>query len=114
MSSAAQSAYYCSTCVFQMINFFATRTRYASIIQHNPFWGKSRNWYVFLAIVGSTGVQLLVTRVVWFNNTFQTQPIPVKYIVPTIGFGMLWLLIDELRKLCVRKWPKGILAKIAW
>ncbi|UJR07674.1 hypothetical protein I4U23_011960 [Adineta vaga] len=114
MTSTAQSAYYCSTCVFQMINFFCTRTRYASIIQHNPFWGKSRNWYVFLAIVASTGVQLLVTRVVWFNNTFDTQPIPVKYILPTIGFSILWLLIDELRKLCVRKWPKGFLAKIAW
>lgn len=114
MTAAAQSAYYCSTCVFQMINFFATRTRYASIIQHNPFWGKNRNWYVLLAIVASTGVQLLVTRVAWFNTTFETQPVPVKYIAPTIGFGLVWLLIDEFRKLCVRKWPDSILAKIAW
>ena len=114
MTAVAQSAYYCSTCVFQMINFFATRTRYASIVQHNPLWGRGKNWYVILAIIGSTIVQIVVTRVPWFNHTFQTQPIDIKYVLPTIVFGALWLLIDELRKLCLRQWPTSLIAKISW
>ncbi|CAF1688934.1 unnamed protein product, partial [Adineta ricciae] len=43
MINVSQSIYYCSLCVFQVFNYFATRTRYASILQHNPFWGKNRN-----------------------------------------------------------------------
>lgn len=110
----AQSIYYCSVCLFQFFNYFATRTRYTSILEHNPFWGKGRNWIVFGAMLLSAGVQLLITQIAWFNNVFGTGPVPVKYVMPTLGFGLLWLLIDELRKWCIRKYPRGIIAKIAW
>lgn len=43
MTFVAQSVYYCSVCLFQFFNFFATRTRYTSILEHNPFWGKGKN-----------------------------------------------------------------------
>lgn len=62
----------------------------------------------------SAAVQLLITQVKWFNDVFQTGPVPMKYVMPTLGFGMLWLIIDELRKLCVRKFPRSFVAKIAW
>jgi sodium/potassium-transporting ATPase subunit alpha len=114
MSYVAQSVYYCSVCLFQFFNYFATRTRYTSIIDHNPFWGKGRNWYVFGAMLISIIIQIIVTQVVWFNVVFYTAPVPVKYVMPTLGFGMLWLLIDELRKWCIRKFPHSFLAKIAW
>ena len=114
MTFVAQSVYYCSVCLFQFFNFFATRTRYTSILEHNPFWGKGKNWYVFGAMIISAAVQLLITQVKWFNDVFQTGPVPVKYVMPTLGFGMLWLIIDELRKLCVRKFPRSFVAKIAW
>jgi len=114
MSYVAQSVYYCSVCLFQFFNYFATRTRYTSIIDHNPFWGKGRNWYVFGAMLISIIIQIIVTQVVWFNVVFYTAPVPVKYVMPTLGFGMLWLIIDELRKWCIRKFPHSFLAKIAW
>jgi sodium/potassium-transporting ATPase subunit alpha len=114
MTGVAQSVYYCSVCLFQFFNYFATRTRYASILEHNPFWGRGRNWYVFIAMTISVGIQLIITKIVWINNTFGTGPVPVKYVLPTLGFGALWLLTDELRKLCVRKFPRSFLAKIAW
>jgi hypothetical protein len=55
-----------------------------------------------------------VTRVRWFNVVFQTGPVPVKYVMPALGFGMLWLILDELRKWCIRKYPRDFWAKIAW
>ncbi len=33
------------------------------------------------------------TQVNWFNQVFGTAPVPVKYVMPTLGFGMLWLII---------------------
>ncbi|CAF3706148.1 unnamed protein product [Rotaria socialis] len=114
MTNSAQSVYYCSMCLFQFFNFFATRTRYESIIAHNPIWGKGQNLYVFGAMLISVGIQLLLTLIGWFNCTFGTGRVPCKHVMPTLGFGMLWLIIDELRKLCVRKYPRSFIARIAW
>ncbi|CAF2807127.1 unnamed protein product [Rotaria sp. Silwood2] len=114
MTYVSQSIYYCSLCLFQFFNYFATRTRYASILEHNPVWGKGRNWYVFGAMGISVGIQLLITKVKWFNRVFHTASVPIKYVMPTLGFGMLWLIIDELRKYFIRKFPNSFLAKNAW
>ncbi|CAF1178389.1 unnamed protein product, partial [Adineta steineri] len=92
----------------------ATRTRYTSIIDHNPLWGKGQNLYVFGAMIISIIIQIIITEITWFNRVFHTAPVPIKYIFPTLGFGMTWLLIDELRKWCVRTWPHGLIARIAW
>jgi sodium/potassium-transporting ATPase subunit alpha len=114
MTFIAQSVYYCSVCLFQFFNYFATRTRYTSILEHNPLWGKGRNWPVFGAMILSIAVQVIITQVRWFNQVFHTAPVPVKYVMPTLGFGMLWLIIDELRKWYIRKSPYSFIAKIAW
>jgi sodium/potassium-transporting ATPase subunit alpha len=114
MNNVAQSVYYCSMCLFQFFNYFATRTRYTSLLQHNPIYGKGQNLYVFLAILISAGIQLLFTQIFWFNKTLGTGPVPIKYIVPTFAFGTLWLFIDELRKFYVRKRPRSIIARISW
>ncbi|CAF1214539.1 unnamed protein product [Adineta steineri] len=114
MINVSQSVYYCSLCIFQIFNYFSTRTRYASIFQHNPFWGQNRNWFALGAIMISIIVQLIFTQVTWLNEIFDTAPVPAKYVMPTIGFGIGWLVIDELRKLCVRKFPHSIIARIAW
>ncbi|CAF3908823.1 unnamed protein product, partial [Rotaria sp. Silwood1] len=113
MTYVAQSVYYCSVCLFQFFNYFATRTRHTSILEHNPIWGKGRNWIVFGATIISASIQLLITKVRWFNDVFHTGPVSVKYVIPALGFGMLWLILDELRKWCIRKYPCGFLGKIA-
>ncbi|CAF0799494.1 unnamed protein product [Adineta ricciae] len=114
MINVAQSIYYCALCTLQMFNFFATRTRYASIFQQNPIWGERRNLYGLGGIAASVVVQLILTQVSWFNQIFSTAPVPVKYVLPAVGFGSLWLVIDELRKLCIRRYPHSVVARIAW
>ncbi|CAF4206885.1 unnamed protein product, partial [Adineta steineri] len=61
----------------------------------------------------SVSVVLIITQVTWFSEIFSTAPVSAKYVMPTIGFGIGWLVIDEFRKLCVRKFPHSIIAKIA-
>ena len=114
MINISQSVYYCSLCIFQIFNFFATRTRYASIFQHNPFWGQNRNWFALVAILVSVSFVLLLTQATWFNDIFGTAPVPAKYVTPTFGFGIVWLMIDEVRKLCIRRYTGSIIPRMAW
>lgn len=114
MLYVSQSIYYTSLCIFQFFNFLATRTRYSSIFQQNPIWGPTKNLYAIGAMVISVGIVLIFTQITWFNQVFTTAPIPVKYITPTFAFGMLLLVIDELRKLCIRKFPNSFIAQLAW
>ncbi|CAF1038711.1 unnamed protein product [Didymodactylos carnosus] len=114
MVFTGQSVYYCSMCLMQFFNFFTTRTRHTSFFKHNPFYGKGQNLYVFISMAASAGTQLIVTQVHWFNRVFSTGPVPVKYVMPTLGFGLAWFITDELRKLYIRKFPRSFLARIAW
>ena len=96
---------------FQM---FATRTRYSSILQHNPFFGKGQNLWLIVSTVAGILTAIFVCELPWFQATFSTRSVPVKYVCPAIGFGALLLLFDEFRKWRVRTDPKGFWAGIAW
>ena len=98
MINVSQSIYYSSLCIFQFFNFFATRTRYASIVQHNPIWGKGQNLYGFVAIIISTSILLIFTQVSWFNQVFDTAPVPVKYVCQHLDsacFGYLLMNFEN-------------------
>ena len=110
----AQSIYFIALIIVNWFQMMATRTRYASILQHNPLWGPGRNWWLFASMGVGIGVAAFILNVPWFNTTFGTASVPVKFVLPAIGFGALLLLVDELRKWRVRNNPKGFLARIAW
>ena len=113
-TSTAQSIYFVSLIIVNWFQMFATRTRYASLLQHNPLWGPGKNLWLFASVGVGIGVAVFVLNVNWFNATFGTEPVPIHYVSPAIGFGALLLLVDELRKWRVRANPTGFLAKIAW
>jgi sodium/potassium-transporting ATPase subunit alpha len=46
--------------------------------------------------------------------TLGTTSVPVEHYFLPMGFGLGLLLIDEGRKWGVRKWPGGLLARMAW
>ncbi|KAF8962454.1 hypothetical protein BDZ97DRAFT_1662892 [Flammula alnicola] len=48
------------------------------------------------------------------QGVFLTTPIPGKFWGIPITFGLGILIMDELRKLIVRTYPKSIIAKMAW
>lgn len=49
-----------------------------------------------------------------FQNVLDTAGVPVEHWFLPMAFGMGILLVDEARKYCVRMWPKGVLARMAW
>jgi sodium/potassium-transporting ATPase subunit alpha len=114
IQETGQCIYYVALCVMQMFNLLSTRTRHVSFFQHNPFFGKARNWTILIGIVFSSTVGLFITRVPWFNSMFKTQPVPVKYVCPALGFGVALFVFDEIRKFLVRRYPKSFVAKMAW
>ncbi len=114
IQQTGQCIYYVSLCVMQMFNLLTTRTRYVSFFNHNPFFGKARNWTIIIGIVFSSSVGLIITLVPWFNSVFKTQPVPIQYVCPALGFGLALFLFDEIRKFLVRRYPNSFLAKMAW
>lgn len=48
------------------------------------------------------------------QTTIGTRSIDVEHWFLPAAFGLGILMLDEARKFCVRKWPNGFLAKIAW
>jgi len=109
-----QTIYFVALVVQQFGNLMATRTRHLSLFQHQPFYGPTRNPYLFVAMLCSLGCALLVVYLPFFHNLFSTRPIPWQYwFLPLIG-SLAVFLADEARKYLVRTFPNGPLAFIAW
>ncbi|TDL17671.1 sodium-potassium ATPase [Rickenella mellea] len=106
----AQSVYFFTLIIMQWGNLFATRGRRFSIFQHTP----ASNWYVFPAAAMALVIGIFFSYIPWFQNVFQTRGIPVEYFFIPLTFGLALLFLDESRKFFVRKYPNGILARLAW
>ena len=48
------------------------------------------------------------------QRSILTTKIPVEYFFLPATFGVGLLLLDEGRKYCVRTYPEGFFARIAW
>ncbi|TPX34759.1 hypothetical protein SmJEL517_g02752 [Synchytrium microbalum] len=109
-TNVGNSAYFVCLVVMQWGNLFATRTRHLSLLQHSPV----SNPKLFIAPLISLSFALLVLYVPWFQTTFGTSPIPVKFWLIPIPFAIFILIADELRKLATRLYPNSFIAKMAW
>ena len=93
----------------------AVRTRHLSIFPHPPAFNKAtQNLLLFPAIVLTLGIAVIWLYVPKLQEVLGTSGVPAEhYFLPgALGLGLLCL--DEGRKACVRRWPNGILAKMAW
>lgn len=111
----ASSIYFINLVVMQWFNLLAVRTRRLSIFQHPPFFNKdTQNLYLIPSVIFS-----LVIAFIWLypkpiRDTLDTAPVPVEYWFLPMATGTGLLLLDEARKFFVRKYPEGILARMAW
>ncbi|KAI5460689.1 putative H /K ATPase alpha subunit [Mariannaea sp. PMI_226] len=111
----ASSIYFINLVVMQWFNLMSVRTRHLSIFQHPPILNKeTQNVLLFPAIFFSLGIAVIWLYIPALQKTLDTAgPPAVHYFIPmALGFGLLCL--DEGRKACVRRWPNGLLAKMAW
>ncbi|KAF8754621.1 cation transport ATPase (P-type) family [Rhizoctonia solani] len=105
----AQSVYFFTLVIMQWGNLLATRSRKLSIFQHKP----SGNWYIFPAMICALVIGIFFSYVPFFQKTFLTER-PVEHYFLPVAFGLGILLLDEARKFMVRRYPNGLLAKLAW
>jgi sodium/potassium-transporting ATPase subunit alpha len=93
----------------------ATRTRHLSIFQHPPAFNKAtQNLYLFPAILFSFVVIFIFCYPPGLQSVLGSAAVPVEYFFLPVAFGIGLLLVDEARKAAVRRWPKGVLARLAW
>lgn len=115
--STGQCIYFVTLVVMQWFNLLTVRNRKLSIFQANPLTnGKHgrRNWYLFPAMLTSLLIAIFVTEVGGMNKVFGTARVPIEYWFIPLGLGLGLLLMDELRKLAVRQWPQGFIARVSW
>ncbi|KAH9172572.1 sodium-potassium ATPase [Lactarius sanguifluus] len=108
----AQSVYFFTLVVMQWGNLLSTRTRRSSIFQQPPTWGVNR--MVIPSAICALLIGIFFCYVPVFHDIFQTSNIPAKHFFIPLTFALALLILDETRKLIVRKYPKSFLAWIAW
>lgn len=111
----ASSVYFVNLVVMQWFSLMALRTRRLSIFQHPPLFNKAtQNWYLFPAIAFALLMAIFWLYIPKLQETLGTTSVPVENFFLPAAFGLMIMFFDEARKWAVRKWPKGVLAKVAW
>ncbi|RCH85690.1 hypothetical protein CU097_001487, partial [Rhizopus azygosporus] len=80
----------------------------------NPFFGYNKNWYIFGAMLVSLAIAFIILYIPGIQNVLLTRPVPVKYWFIPFGWAAMIFTLDEIRKLLIRSFPKGPIAKLAW
>ncbi len=93
----------------------AVRNRHLSIVQHPPFFNKeTENIPLFPAILASLGLAVLWLYIPALQRVLGTATVPVAHYFYPAALGIGLLSLDEIRKACVRRWPKSWIAAMAW
>ncbi|KAK9371420.1 hypothetical protein V1509DRAFT_29500 [Lipomyces kononenkoae] len=113
-NNVGQCVYFVTLVMLQWGNILSVRNKRMSILQADPVRKKRRNPWLLVAMLISLVIAIFVTEVPGIHSLFNTAPVPMKFwLIPlTLALGIL--IMDELRKLLVRSFPRGPIAKIAW
>lgn len=107
--STGQSILFVTLVVLQISNLNSVRNTRVSILQRGP----QHNKWLICGPIFSIATAVFVTEVPWFNRVMGTAPVPVKYWFIPIPLGIGIIAMDEIRKLLVRTFPNGPIAKVA-
>ncbi|KAG7098125.1 hypothetical protein E1B28_000097 [Marasmius oreades] len=113
-TNRAQSIYFFNLVIIQWGNVLATRTRRLSLFHQNPLWGRARNLWLVPAMAMALGLACLFSYVPWFQQVFLTRGVEVQYYFLPMAYGVALVFADEMRKYWNRKYPKSLLARLAW
>ncbi|KAF8969069.1 hypothetical protein BGZ46_010744 [Entomortierella lignicola] len=112
--NTAQCVYFVALVIMQWGNVLSIRNRRLSILEADPFRAKRRNLWLFAGMVCSFLIAVFVTELHWINDVMLTNPVPIKYWLLPIPCAIGVIVLDEVRKLIVRTYPKSFVAKLAW
>ncbi|KAK4551414.1 hypothetical protein LTR86_011180 [Recurvomyces mirabilis] len=109
-----QSVYFVTLVILQLGNILSIRNKRLSILQADPIRKKRRNPWLLLSAGISIAIAVFVTEEPGIQNLFGTASVPWEFWLLPFPLALGILCMDECRKLAVRTWPKGLLARIAW
>ncbi|EHK43835.1 hypothetical protein TRIATDRAFT_131293 [Trichoderma atroviride IMI 206040] len=109
-----QCVYFVTLVILQWGNILSVRNRRLSIVQADPFTQKRRNPWLLLSMLISLAIAIFVTEVPGLQTLFLTASVPIEYWLIPIPLALGILALDEFRKLIVRLFPNGPVAKVAW
>ncbi|KAG6884877.1 hypothetical protein C0992_005662 [Termitomyces sp. T32_za158] len=110
----AQCVYFVTLVILQWGNLLSIRNKRLSILQADPFRKQRRNPLLFVGMILSFVIAIIVTEVPKIQKVFSTRPVPLLFWLIPLPLALAMLIMDEIRKLLVRTYPKGFLARIAW
>lgn len=113
-NTVGQSVYFVTLVLLQWGNILSVRNKRLSILQADPIRKERRNPWLFVGMVISLGIAVFVTEVKGIQDIFNTASIPIEFWFIPLPLALGILVMDEIRKLVVRTWPKGPIARIAW
>lgn len=113
-NNVGQCVYFVTLVILQWGNILAVRNKRMSIVQADPIRKQRRNPWLALAMAVSLGIAIFVTEVPGMQYLFDTASVPLEYWFIPLGLALGILMMDEIRKLLVRLFPKGLIAKISW
>jgi sodium/potassium-transporting ATPase subunit alpha len=113
-NNTGQCVYFVTLVILQWGNLLSVRNKRLSILQADPIRAKRRNPWLFLGALAAFIIAIFVTEVKGIKNLFNTASVPIEFWLIPLPLALGILLMDEIRKLLVRTFPKGPIAKIAW
>ncbi|XP_036149154.1 sodium/potassium-transporting ATPase subunit alpha-B-like isoform X1 [Monomorium pharaonis] len=102
----AQSGYFLSIVITQMIDLVMCKTRRNSIFQQ----GMS-NWFVNFSFVFEVILTGMLLYVPGTEYVLKTMPLMAYWYWPCLPLGVFLWVYDELRRLCIRLFPGGIMER---
>jgi sodium/potassium-transporting ATPase subunit alpha len=113
-NTTGQCVYFVTVVIMQWGNILSIRNKRLSILQADPIRKARRNPWLAVSIAISLCIAIFVTEVPGIQTLFVTASVPIEFWVLPIPLALGILIMDEMRKLAVRTWPKGPIARIAW
>lgn len=113
-NATGQCVYFVTLVILQWGNILAVRNRRLSILQADPFTKARRNPWLLLSLLISLAIAIFVTEVPGIQTLFGTASVPIEFWLIPIPLALGILIMDEIRKVLVRTFPKGPIARIAW
>ncbi|KAL2009405.1 hypothetical protein VTN00DRAFT_5212 [Thermoascus crustaceus] len=113
-NNVGQCVYFVTLVILQWGNILSVRNKRMSILQADPIRKKRRNPWLPLAMLTSLVIAIFVTEVPGIQKLFNTAPVPIEFWFIPIALAFGILVMDEIRKLLVGLFPRGLVARIAW
>jgi len=113
-NTRGQSVYFVALVILQWGNILSIRNKRLSILQADPIRKQRRNPWLLVGAAISLSIAVFVTEQLGIQSIFGTASVPIEFWLIPLPLALGILVMDEVRKLIVRTWPKGPLARIAW